>query len=135
MAEQACPADGQAEEVVQQVACLAQRDAQVGAAVAGEQPRPRPDVGARQLQVATPLASSCTGAAAMNVPAIAMPFELGLGEVNDNMVFKLSGRFEVGAAAMRTLLGMNVVLDEGGLRRRLRSKDAWMLAMLLAAVI
>ena len=32
-------------------------------------------------------------------------------------------------------LGMNVVLDEGGVGGRLRSKGAWMLAMLLAAVI
>ena len=39
--------------------------------------------------------------------------------------------FEIAAAAMRALLGMNVVLDEDGPRRRLGPKDAGMLAMLL----
>src|SRR5262249_42781167 len=38
-------------------------------------------------------------------------------------------------AAMRTVLGMDVVLDESGVRRRFRPKDAWMLAVLLAAAI
>ena len=71
----------------------------------------------------------------MNVPAIAMPFEFGLGDVGDEVVFKLSGRCEVGAAAMRALLGMNVVLDELGAGGRLGSEGAWMLAMLLAAAV
>src|ERR1044071_378440 len=99
---------------MQQVARLAQRDAQVGPAVAGEQSRPWPDVGAGQFQVAAPLAGARAGPAAMDVPAIAMPFEFGLGDVGDDVVFKLTGRFEVGAAAMGALLGMDVVLDDWG---------------------
>jgi hypothetical protein len=51
------------------------------------------------------------------------------------VVVEASGRFEFDAAAMRALPGMNVVLEEGGVGGRLRSKDAGMLAMLLAAVI
>ncbi len=71
----------------------------------------------------------------MHVPAIAMPFELGLRNVGDDVVFELSGRFQLGAAAMRTLLGMNVVLDEGGAGGRFLSEDAGMLAMRLPASI
>src|SRR5262249_15139591 len=51
VAEQAGSADGQSEEVVEQVAGLAQRDAEVGPAVAGEQAGARADMRARQFQV------------------------------------------------------------------------------------
>jgi hypothetical protein len=71
----------------------------------------------------------------MHVPAITMPFEFGLGEIGDQVVIALSGRFEVGATAMRALLGMNVVLDEPGVRGRFRSEGAGMLAMLLPAAV
>src|SRR5439155_10489546 len=107
----------------------------MGTAVARQEPRPWPDVGAAQFQVAAPLARACAGAAAMHVPAIAMPFELGLRDVGDDVVVELPGRVEFGAAAMRTLLGMNVVLDEGGAGGRFRSEGAGMLAMLLPASI
>ena len=107
----------------------------MGAAIAGQQTRARANVGAGQFQVATPLARSGTGAAAMHVPAITMPFELGLGDIGDNVVVALSGRFEVVATAMRAVLGMNVVLDELGVRGRFRSEGAGMLAMLLPAAV
>jgi hypothetical protein len=61
MTEQAGPADGQAEEVVEQVPGLAQGDAEVGAAVAGEQADARADVGAGPFQVAAALAGPLTG--------------------------------------------------------------------------
>jgi len=71
----------------------------------------------------------------MDVPAIAMPFELGLGDIDDNMVFKCPGRFEIGVAAMRALLGMNVMLDELGAGGRLGSEDTGVLAMLLPTTV
>jgi len=120
---------------VQEIACFAERDAQVGATVTGEQPRPWPDVGAGQFEIAATLTGSRAGAAAMDVPAVAMPFELRLGNVGDDVVVELSGRFEVAAAAMMALRGMNVVLDELGLGWRLGSKDARMLAMLLPSAV
>ena len=60
-----------------------------------------------------------------------MPFELGFGDIGDDVVFEVFGRFEIVAAAVRTLLGPNVVFDERGSRRRLGSKETGMLAMLL----
>jgi hypothetical protein len=92
-------------------------------------------VSAGQFEVAASLAGSFADTAAMDVSTVAMPFELGFGNVGDDVVFELSGRFEFAAAAMRALLRMNVVLDERGPRRRLGAKDAGMLAMLLAASI
>ena len=105
VAEQAGPADGQAEEVVEQVLGLAQGDAEVGAAVAGQQAGPRADVRARQFQVAAALAGPLTATAAVDVAAVAMPLDLGLGEVGHEVVFELAGRFEVVGTAMGTLLG------------------------------
>jgi len=131
MAEQSGPADGQAEEIVQEIAGLAERDAQVGAAITSEQARPWPDVGAGQLQVAATLTGSLAVAAPMDVPPIAMPFELRLRNVRDDVVFEFSGVVEFAAAAMGALLGMNVVFDEDGPRRRVGTKDAGMGAMFL----
>jgi hypothetical protein len=54
--EQAGSADGQSEEVLEQVAGLAQGDAEVRPAVAGEQASAWADVRARQFQVAATLA-------------------------------------------------------------------------------
>jgi hypothetical protein len=59
--EQPGSADGQSEEVVEQVPGLAQGDAEVGPAVAGEQAGARADVGAGQFQVAAALAGPLTG--------------------------------------------------------------------------
>lgn len=135
MTQQSGPADRQAEEIVQQVARLAERDAQVGAAVTGEQPCPWPEVSAGQFQIAASLAGLLAVSATMNVPAIAMPLELGLGNVGDDVVFELSGGFEFAAAAMRALLGMHVVFDERGFRRRLGPKHAGVLAMFLSPAV
>jgi hypothetical protein len=135
MAEQPGTADSQAEEVVQQIARLAQGDAEVGATIASEQSRPRSDMGAGQFQVATTLTGSLAGAATMDVPTITMPLQLGLGDVGDDVVLELSGRFEILAATMLALLRMNVVLDELRIGRRLGPKDARMLAMFLAPPI
>jgi hypothetical protein len=67
----------------------------------------------------------------MDVPAIAMPFELRLGNVGDDVVVEFSGVVEFAAAAMGALLGMNFVFDEYGPRRRIGPKDAGVLAMFL----
>src|SRR5208283_1520985 len=119
----------------QEVARLAQGNAEVGAAIAREQTGARPDVGAGQFQVAAALAGALTAAAAINVAAIAMPFQLGFGDVGHDVVFKLAGGFEVGAATMRALLRVDVVLDQCGIGGRFGPEDARVLAMLLAAAV
>jgi hypothetical protein len=89
-------------------------------------------VSTRQFQVAASLTGSLAVAAPMDVPAIAMPFELWLRNVRDNVVVELSSRLEIAATAMAALLGMNVVFDELGIRRRFGAKDARMLAVFLS---
>src|SRR5207253_10775646 len=81
MTEQAGPADRQVEEGVEEVLGLAQGDPQVSAAIAGQQAGAGADVGAGQFQVAPALASLLTTPAAVDVPAVAMPLELGFGEI------------------------------------------------------
>src|SRR5437870_2999086 len=135
MAEQAGPTDGQVEVVVEQVLRLAQGDAQMGAARAGQQARTRTDVGAGQFQVAAPLAGPLTLPAAVDVPAVAMPLDLRLRDVGDEMVVEGVGGFEVGRAAMGTLRGMDIVFEERRVRRWLLAHGSGVLAMLLAAAV
>jgi hypothetical protein len=135
MAQQTGAADGQTKEIVQEVSRLTQGNSEVGAAVAGEQAGAGPDVGAGQFQVAASLAGMLTGAATVAVAALAMPFQLGFGKVGNDVVVKLARGFEIIAATMRAVLGMDVVLDERGLGRRLRAEDAGMRAMLLAPAV
>src|SRR4051812_48610409 len=71
----------------------------------------------------------------MDVSAIAMPLEYGFGNVDDEVILEVVGRFGIVAAAVGTLLGMHVVFDEGGVRRRLGPKGAGMLAMLFEPAI
>jgi hypothetical protein len=117
--EQPGSAEGQSEEVVEQVAGLAQGDAEVGAAVAREQAGPRADERARQFQVAAALAGPVTGPAAVAVPPVAMPLEFRFGEIGHDVVLVLADGFEVAGAAMRALPGTDVVFDEDGVGRRL----------------
>jgi hypothetical protein len=112
MAEQAGPANRQAKEVVQQVPGLAQGNAQVRSAVAGEQTCPRADVGAGQFEVAAALAGLLTAATVENVAAEAMPLNLRLGDIGNDVVLELTGCFEIGAAAMGALLGPDIVFEE-----------------------
>ena len=133
--EQARSADAQAEEVVQQVLGLPQGDAQVGAAVTGQQASPRADVRAREFQVATALAGLLTATAAVAVAAIAMPLNPGFGKIGHEVVFELAGRFEIPRTAMGTLLGMDVVVDKVSAWGRLRPKGAGVLSMLFATVV
>src|SRR5262245_22126213 len=135
VAEQAGPADRQAEEVVQQIPGLAQGDAEVGAAVTGQQARPRADVGARQFQVAAALARPLTATAAVEVAVVSMPLDLRFGDVGHEMVLELAGRFEVAAAAMAALLGLDVLFDEVRIRRPVGSNNARMSPVLLAAAV
>ncbi len=67
--------------------------------------------------------------------AVAMPFELGFGQVRDRVLVKVLGWFEVAAAAVGALLGTHVVFDEAGVCRRFRSKATGMLPLFLAAAI
>ncbi len=120
---------------MQQVRGLAQRNAQVGTAVAGEQARPRADVGARQLQVAAALAGTLTVPAAADPAAVAVPLQLRFGEVGDEVVLVPVGDFEVPAAAMATLLWIDGMFDEDRTGGRLGSDTAGMLAVLLAAAV
>src|SRR5262249_1808843 len=133
--EEASRADGQAEEVVEQVPGLAQGDAQVSPAVAGEQAGPRADVGAWQFQVAAALAGLPTAPTAVDVPPVTMPLEFGFGEIGHEVVLELTGEFEIAGAAMRAPHRTDVVFDEDGAGRGLRSEKPRMLAVFLAAAI
>ena len=73
--------------------------------------------------------------AATNMAAIAVPLDLGFGDVGDEVVLVLAGRFEVPAPTMGTLLGINVVFEEDGARRRLRPNGAGVLAVLLPTTV
>src|SRR6516165_8424268 len=133
--EQAGSADGQAEEVVEQVAGLAQGDAEVGAAVAGEQAGARADVGAGEFQVAAALAGPLTGPAAVDVPPVTMPLELGFGQIGHDVVLEPAGGFEVAGAAMRALLGADVVFDEDSAGRGLGPKRCRVVTMFLTSAV
>src|SRR5262245_66431380 len=95
---------------MEQILSLAQGDAQVGAAVAGQQAGARADVRAGQFQVCAALAGLLTAPAAVDVPAVAMPLDLGLGKIGHEVVLELARRSEVAGPAMGTLLGMDVVV-------------------------
>src|SRR5262249_12717802 len=84
--QQSGPADRQSEEVVEQVAGLTQGDAEVSAAVAGEQAGARADVRARQFQVAAALAGPLATPTTVDVPSVAMPLEIGFGQIGDEVV-------------------------------------------------
>ena len=107
----------------------------MGAAVAGEQARPRPDVGAGQFQVAAAPASPVAGAAGVEVPAVAVPLELGFGQVGDEVVLGPAGRLQVGAAAVSAVGGVDVVFDEGGAGGRFGPDGPGVLAVLLEAAV
>ena len=53
-----------------------------------------------------------------------MPLDLGFGDIGDDVVFELASRFEIGAAALGALLGMNIVFDELGTGRRIGPDSA-----------
>jgi len=95
VAKQAGPTDGQAKEVVQEVLGLAQGNAEMGAAVTGQQAGARPDVRTRQFQIATPLAAFLATATTIDEPAIAMP----LG-VKGDVMRMISGALLIVAAAI-----------------------------------
>ena len=120
---------------MEQVAGLAQGDAEVGPAVAGEQAGARADVRARQFQVATALAGPLTGPAAVGVPPVAMPLEFRFGEIGHDVVLELAGGFEVARAAMRALPGTDVMFDEDGAGRGLGSEGSGVLTVLLASAV
>src|SRR5580692_8063023 len=135
MPEQAGPADCEAEIVVEQVLGLAEGDTEVSAGVTRQQTRSRADVGTGEFQVTTALAGMLTTTAAINVPAVAMPLDLGFGNIGDDMVLESPCRFEIVAATMAAFLGTNLVFDENGAGWRLGPERTWMLAMLLTPAV
>jgi hypothetical protein len=64
-----------------------------------------------------------------------MPLDLWFGDVGHEMVLELAGRFEVAAAAMAALPGIDVVFDEDRTRRRVGSSNARVLPVLPAAAV
>jgi len=64
-----------------------------------------------------------------------MPLEFGLGQIGHDVVRELAGGFEVAGAAMRALLGADVVFDEDGAGRGLGPKASGVLAMFLAPAV
>jgi hypothetical protein len=92
-------------------------------------------VGARQFQVAAALAGLLAAPTAVDVPTVTMPLEFGFGEIGHEVVLELTGGFEIAGAAMRALHRTDVVFDEDGGGRGLRSEKPGMLAVFLAAVI
>lgn len=133
--EQAGPADRQAEEVVQQVLGLAQGNAQVSAAVAGQQTGSRPDVRAWEFQVPPALAGLLTATTAVDMTAVPMPLDLGFRDISHKVIFELPGRFKILCAAMGTLLRMDVVFGEFSAWWRLGPKVARVLAVFLATPV
>ena len=136
MTEQAGPADGQAEEVVEQVAGLAQGDAQVGAAVAGEQAGAGADVRAGQFQVAAALAGPLTAPAAVEYAAgsdATRSWVRGMSATKWSSNWPVASRSR--APQWAHCCGTDVVFDEDGAGRRLGAKGAGVLAVLLAAAV
>jgi hypothetical protein len=64
-----------------------------------------------------------------------MPLDLRFGVVGHEVVLEPAGRFEVVAATMAALLGMDIVFDEGRTRRRVGPNNARMSPVLLAAAV
>jgi hypothetical protein len=133
--EQPGPADRQPEEVVQQVLSFTQGYAQVSAAVAGQQPGSRTDMRAREFQVPAALAGLLTTATAVDMAAVAMPLDLGFGDISHEVIFELAGRFEIRCTTMGTLLRTDVVFSEFGAWWGLRSKGPRVLAVFLATPV
>ena len=75
------------------------------------------------------MAGVLAGATTVDVATIAMPLELGFGNVGDQVVFEGVGRFEIGATTMAALLGVDVVFDERGIERWFRPEAGGMLAV------
>src|SRR5262249_17957378 len=73
-----------------------------------------------------------TAPTAVDVPAVAMPLDLGLRKIGHDVVFVLAGRFEITGPAMGTLLRGDIVFDEDGAGWGLRPKAAGVLTVFLA---
>ncbi len=107
----------------------------MGAAVAGEQTRPRSDVRSGQFQIAASLTRLTAVATEGDVPAKAMPFQLRFRDIGDDVIFELARRLQIAAAAVLTRRRMHVMLDEGDARRRLRAKGTRMPPMFLEPAV
>ncbi len=117
------------EQLPQQVVRLFQRNSQVSAAIAGQQPRTRTDVRSRQFQIAPPLTRAAAIATLLHMPPITMPFDGRFGDVFDEMIVKATGFFQVLASAVRTTLQPHVVVDRLLVGNRRLAKHAGMFAM------
>ena len=92
-------------------------------------------MGAWQFQVTAALAGLLAAPTAVDVPPVTMPLDSGFGQIGHEVVLELTGGFEIAGAAMRALHRTDVVVDEDGARRGLRSEKPGMLAVFLAAVV
>ena len=90
---------------------------------------------AREFQVPAALAGLLTTTTAVDMAAVAMPLDLGFGEISHKVIFELAGRFEIRCTAMGTLLRTDVVFGEFGPWWRLRSKGPRVLAVFLATPV
>jgi hypothetical protein len=80
---------------VQQVLGLAQGNVQVSAAVAGQQTGSPADMRAGQFQVSSALAGMLTATTAVDMTVIAMPLDLGFGDIGHKVILEFASRIKV----------------------------------------
>src|SRR5208337_5008161 len=68
----------------------------------------------REFQVPAALAGLLTTTTAVDMATVAMPLDLGFGDISHKVIFELAGRFEILGTAMGTLLRTDVVFGEYG---------------------
>ncbi len=90
---------------------------------------------AREFQIPAALAGLLTTTTAVDMATVAMPLDLGFGDISHKVIFELAGRFEILGTAMGTLLRTDVVFGEYGPWWRLRSKGPRVLAVFLATPV
>lgn len=88
-----------------------------------------------EFQVAAGLAGVLTSLAAVDMPAVAMDLNLGLGDVFDLVVGKLIGGFECGAPTVGAMRRMNVMMDHVLTEEGQGAADPGMLAVAAAAAV
>ena len=123
------------EQLPQQVVGLFQRDPQVRAAIAGQQPCARADVGARQFEIATTLTRAAATATLLHMASVTMQLDPRPRDIFDQVIVVAAGLFQVLASAVRTAFQPHVVIHRVLLGNRRLAKHARMFAMRLLAAI
>jgi hypothetical protein len=117
------------EQRPQQVVRFFQRDSQLSAASADQQPRTRSDVRSRQFQITPPLTRAAAIATLLHMPPVTVQLDCRLGDVFDELLVKAARFFEVLASAVRTAFQPHVVVDRVFVGNRRLAKHAGMFAM------